>query len=173
MSQTAGSPIDAYFEAIEALREALIRAEVEYVTLPKNVKRWVYSPAEVAKGENPKAVPLRAPDNPAWPLTEAQVEEALVELDHLLDDMDETSMIDNQCSVPIAEFFGRWVEHHKYKQVLDLIEHIIANYRDGQGANGLFTQLDHLSQEWERLGLPCAIPKHGRRDRLADIEPGF
>ena len=60
-----------------------------------------------------------------------------------------------------------------HRHVLALVEPIVANYRDGQGAYGLFPQLDHLSREWERVGLPCMIPKHGRRDRLVDIEPGF
>jgi hypothetical protein len=61
------------------------------------------------------------------------------------------------------------------KDLFGLIEQIITNYRDGQGAAGLFRQLNELSAEWEHLGLPCAIPKHGRRNRLADdpIDPGF
>jgi len=54
-----------------------------------------------------------------------------------------------------------------------LVQQILANYRDGQGAAGIFRQLDKLSIEWERLNLPCPIPKHGRRDRLSDIDPGF
>jgi len=59
------------------------------------------------------------------------------------------------------------------EHLLSLLEQLIANYRDGRGAAGLFEQLNELSAEWQRLGLPCGIPQHGRRDRLADIEPGF
>jgi hypothetical protein len=76
MNQTIhNAQLDAYMDAIELLRDALIKAEAAYSALPDRTRRWTYSPVEVAKGENPKAIPLRAPDNPAWPLAATEQDE--------------------------------------------------------------------------------------------------
>jgi len=66
MNQTIDDArLAAYLDAIKVLRGALIRAEAAYSALPNRIRRWTYSRAEVAAGENPKTVFLRAPDNPA------------------------------------------------------------------------------------------------------------
>jgi len=59
------------------------------------------------------------------------------------------------------------------QKLFTLVEKIVANYRDGQGAAGLFVHLHELSAEWERRGLPCTVRKHGRRDRIREaVESG-
>lgn len=55
-------------------------------------------------------------------------------------------------------------------RIHNLVEDIIANYRDGLGAHGMFKLLDQLSVEWETQGLPCVVPNHGRRDRIAEMK---
>ena len=60
-------------------------------------------------------------------------------------------------------------------KIFSLVERVVAGYRDGQGCNGLFVSIKALSVEWDKQNLPCAILKHGRRDRFVDgdIKPNF
>jgi hypothetical protein len=43
-----------------------------------------------------------------------------------------------------------------------IVEFLVARYRAGFPARVIFRDLDELSQEWERHGLECRIPSHGR-----------
>jgi hypothetical protein len=52
------------------------------------------------------------------------------------------------------------------QQIFQMLATLIANYRDGQAGRAFFDQVGALSAEWENQSLPCAVAKHGRRDRF-------
>jgi len=51
------------------------------------------------------------------------------------------------------------------QRIFEMLSTLIANYRDGQSGTGFYECVAGLSLEWERQGLPCVLPNHGRRDR--------
>lgn len=68
-----------------------------------------------------------------------------------------------------AFIMGTTINPIDSQQILQMLQRLITNYRDGQAGRAFFDVVGDLSLEWERQGLPCAISKHGRRDRTPQI----
>ena len=156
MDETNKSPRDAYLHAIEILQDVLIRAEAAYAALPRSIQRWVYSPVEVANAENPKAVPLRAPDNPAWPTWEKDLwAVGLAEAENASQSNSGMLAPDNSAK----DFTDA-----------EMCEALVALYRamheNGCPDAAMMVAMEHFSQQWQEANRPCREPQHVKLDEI-------